>query len=154
MGCADDGRVSDSGEYAIARTNIAFLLPGHRSRIWPSCGYERLNLITLESPNVMYDKQRHEAWLSFSIKRWQFRAAKIFAPTFLRQISVAANAYTEVLSAEPKELRRFQSSAAKSVTNVDDVHDALANEIRVFSLVSQLAPEQKLSYLVPVQRTV
>lgn len=119
-----------------------------------SCGYERLNLITLESPNAMYDKQRREAWLSFSIKRWQFRAAKIFAPTFLRQISVTANAYTEVLSAEPKELRRFQSSAVKSVPNVDDVHDALANEIRAFSLVSHMAPEQKLSYLVPLQRAV
>jgi hypothetical protein len=119
-----------------------------------SCGYERLNLITLESPNVMYDKQQHEAWLSFSIKRWEFRAARISAPTFLRQISVAGNAYTEVLSAEPKELRSFQSSAVKLVPNVDDVHDALASEIRAFSLVSHLAQEQKLRYLVPVQRSV
>jgi hypothetical protein len=119
-----------------------------------SCGYERLNLIALDSPNVMYDKQRREAWVSFSVKRWRFRAAKISAPTFLRQISVTGNAYTEVHSAEPKELRRFESATVKSVPHVDDVHSAFANEIRAFSLVSHMVLEQKLGYSVPVQRAL
>jgi hypothetical protein len=119
-----------------------------------SCGYGRLDLITLESPNIIYDNQGHEAWLTFSIRRWQLRAAKIFAPTLLRQISATGNAYTEVLSDKPNELRRFQSSAVKSVPDVRDVHNALANEVRAFSLVSHLGRPEGLLYLVPVQRAV
>jgi hypothetical protein len=44
--------------------------------------------------------------------------------------------------------------SGKAVPNVDDVHEALASEIRAFSLVSHLEPGQKLLYLVPVQRSV
>jgi hypothetical protein len=119
-----------------------------------SCGLDRLNSIALESPNVMYNKQTQEAWLSFSIERWLFRAARISAPKFLRQISVMGNAYTEVLSADPKELRRFQSTSVKPAPNVDDIHEAFADEIRAFSVVSHMGPEQRLRYLVPIQRTV
>jgi hypothetical protein len=107
-------------------------------------------LLDLVNPDVVFDVTANEVWIKFSIERSDLRFYGISAPALIRQIQTSRSSYVEVRSAN-RELRTFESASAVRVGPKQDVLTSIYGDVCGFNVFTNLGPNNKLSYAVPLQ---
>jgi len=112
--------------------------------------FRRLSFVDL-TPDILYDENRQEVWLTISMPRWMLSVRGISVPRLLRQITTARSGYEEVRSTD-KERREFESATPKALAHDENPWSALQEDIAGINALTLLGGDGSLNYFVPVQR--
>lgn len=110
-------------------------------------------IVDLEEPDLLYDKSQREAWLRFSLERWELQSRRLSAPNLVALISTARSSYFEVKSGK-KEFRTFESVVPKRIAGRMDPWSGLEEDILRFNLFTHLKKARELGYGIPLQESL
>lgn len=110
----------------------------------------RLNLLDLNAPDVLFDHKSSDAWLRFSLYRFDLKALRVSAPAITAQIGSPRSGFSEVRSADPS-MRTFQSSTPLILRRAERPLEAMRPDIAALNTFTYLGRNRKLEYFLPAQ---
>jgi hypothetical protein len=108
--------------------------------------------LDLEKPNLVFDASKREAWIRFSVHRFDFQLQRVTAPAILSQIATPRSNYLEVKS-DAREFRVFESAKPIAVARSQPAHEALREDVLALNAFTHFG-RTELHYFLPVQTTL
>jgi hypothetical protein len=113
--------------------------------------HESPRLINIKEPDVLYDPDKLEAWIKFSVNRDDLKSMKLSRSKMLQLVTYDGNTYRQVKSND--RVLTFESSIPKQFAFDDNLHSNLSEEIKAFNLFVFLSDKQ-LTYAIPIQNNI
>ena len=107
---------------------------------------ENDGLMEFETLDVLLDRSKHQAWMTFSINRQDLRRQRLLAARLLGQLGTSRSGYTEIKSSNRK-IRTFQSANPVKLGRHETPHSALHGDIVALNVFTHCGREELRYFL-------